>query len=1355
MKKFISIIISGFISTLTIAQNCEINVSSSEYDISCGDCVILTAFGQNTALSVLNEDFNTGGFGAGWSGTPGAVNFSNPCSTNGVDNTPHAWMDNNTDVPRQLVSATYDFSTATAGVSICFDMLYATQGNSAPCEGPDEPDEGVYLEYSTDGGTTWTTINYFDPLGGNNAQLTSWNNYCFDLPVAALTANTQIRWFQDVGSGQDYDHWGIDNLQIFMNDITSEVVWIADAANNFPAYSYGVGIGGGDNPTPVCPAVTTTYTAQILTGTGDVCIQSVTINVVSPVINSTISASTLSICTSNNECSDITVTAEVLVDPGGPITYENIQPVNYGNGLFGSGNETVNINVQDLNMQTVSTNSIQSICIDYLTFEPSSGLQDGVTDLEISIQCPGGTEIILVPDSYAPEGINGGWFGTDQPSYYQNVCFVPAAAQNVSNIPDGSTAALPITGTYQTFTSFNDLSGCISNGVWELHLDNDNFWGGDGTLTGWSITFDDDPLLGTPNFTWNLPANLSDANSLTPTTCIPGTYVIDIDNGNPNCGATQETITISETTAGDPSFTLTDYCVGTTNQATITGDTGGTFTFNPIPTDVATLNTTTGEITDGVTGTTYTIEYTTSGTCTDASTQTVTVLNGNPSFTTTDFCESGTNFATITGETGGTFSFNPLPIDGATINGTTGEITDGLGGTDYTLEYTTSGACITSATETVTVNLNDDASFTTTDYCIGATNNATITGISGGGFTFTSLPIDGATLNNSTGEITSGMASTSYSLEYTTTGICPSTTTESVFVNPLPTIDAGVDQTVCNGENVILTANNINSATLSWDNSITDAVTFTPILGTTNYTVTATLLGCISTDNVDVIVNPIPTFTIASTNPTTCNGTEGTITISGLDANTAYDVTYLDVITQGPNTLNSDASGDIILSNLNAGAYTNFAVSLLGCFPIDNSIANLADPTAPIINAGVDQTICEPNQVTLTANNPDAANITWSNALGNPILNGTAFTPTVGTLTYTVTAELANCFSADIVDVTVNPLPTINAGLNLTICEGEAITLTGINPDNATLVWDNDVLNNTSFTPSEGLINYNITAILLGCISTDDVSVLVHPLPDVNFSANPQGCVPLDVTFTNLNTTSVNCLWNYGNGNTSSFCGNTTTTYTEPGLFSVTLTITDFNNCTNTLTETDYITVEAMPEAIFNVESNFVDIEDIDMAFDNNSLNSTNYEWSFGDETATDYSESPFHSFPAIANSDYSVILTASNDIGCIHTDTTIIHINDVLIYFVPNAFTPDGDEFNQIFKPVFTSGFDIYDYHFMVFNRWGEMVFESYDAEYGWNGRYGRSDLKQDGVYTWEIIFKESVSDERHQELGHVLLIK
>lgn len=94
------------------------------------------------------------------------------------------------------------------------------------------------------------------------------------------------------------------------------------------------------------------------------------------------------------------------------------------------------------------------------------------------------------------------------------------------------------------------------------------------------------------------------------------------------------------------------------------------------------------------------------------------------------------------------------------------------------------------------------------------------------------------------------------------------------------------------------------------------------------------------------------------------------------------------------------------------------------------------------------------------------------------------------------------------------------------------------------------------------------------------------------------------------------------------------------------------------------------------------------------------------------------------------------------------------LIYYVPNAFTPDGDDYNQKFSPIFTSGFDVYNYHFMIYNRWGEVLFESFDSKKGWDGNYGGIKC-QDGTYTWRIEFGVVGTDERVIDHGHVILIR
>lgn len=532
MKKLLFLLL--LTSTQILRAQCEVNVSASpSTTIVCGESVTLSAFGSSTGQLVLDEDFNTGGFGTGWSSTPGAVNFSNPCSPGGVDGTTHAWMDNNTSVPRALTSASYDLSTATAGVTICFDMLFAEQGNAAPCEGPDEPDEGVYLQYSIDGGATWIDIHYFDPNGGNDPQLTNWNNWCFAVPAAGITSNTMFQWYQEADSGADYDHWGIDNVQIFVNDINSELEWLHDG------YSYGLGNPGGENPNPVTPTSTTTYTAQITTGTGQVCTQNIEIVVVPPIYDVNITATPATIC--SGDCAVISGTAQIIQDPGGIETYENNEF-----SLVASGSASVNINVQGINTNSIYDGLIQNVTINGFDFSGSffctsfGGCDCNGTNIAFGQTCnldasgftvtltsPGGCTIILAPSGVA----NGN---------YSNTVFVPV----------GGTAfgpGFPNGGTWSPQESFSNLNGCDPNGVWTLSFDAPGLGLGIGTLFGWSITFDDPPIFQPVCSSWSPTTGLSNPSSITTDAC-PTTstnYTLTVTNCTPGCPTYDEVIAIT------------------------------------------------------------------------------------------------------------------------------------------------------------------------------------------------------------------------------------------------------------------------------------------------------------------------------------------------------------------------------------------------------------------------------------------------------------------------------------------------------------------------------------------------------------------------------------------------------------------------------------------------------------------------------------------------------------------------------------------------------------------------------------------------------------------------------------------
>lgn len=295
-------------------------------------------------------------------------------------------------------------------------------------------------------------------------------------------------------------------------------------------------------------------------------------------------------------------------------------------------------------------------------------------------------------------------------------------------------------------------------------------------------------------------------------------------------------------------------------------------------------------------------------------------------------------------------------------------------------------------------------------------------------------------------------------------------------------------------------------------------------------------------------------------------------------------------------------------------------------------------------------------------------------------------------------------------------------------------------------------------TPAgEYLVYYKIPR-FTPCTDTIAVfTIVVHPLPDVSITGDVlSGCPPLDITFSNIfDVEGVDCKWYFGDGTVIEDCGPLSHTYEFAGDFDVTLELTSEFGCKNSLTAESFVTIFSNPEASFYYEPDFPNINDPEVEFINNSFNADSYEWNFGDGSSTSTLENPYHLFPAIGHLDYRVELIAHNEYGCTDTTYQILLVEDVIIFYVPNVFTPDGDSFNESFQPVMTAGYDLGDYHLMIFNRWGETVYESRDASDGWDGSYGNRGLVDDGVYVWAIDFSETMSDKRHKIQGHVTVLK
>ncbi|MFK7787596.1 MAG: PKD domain-containing protein [Crocinitomicaceae bacterium] len=617
---------------------------------------------------------------------------------------------------------------------------------------------------------------------------------------------------------------------------------------------------------------------------------------------------------------------------------------------------------------------------------------------------------------------------------------------------------------------------------------------------------------------------------------------------------------------------------------------------------------------------------------------------------------------------------------------------------------------------------------------------------------------------------------------------CEDSITIPVTVNPLPLVDAGADQEVCEGSAVTLNGN--GAVNYVWDNGVTDGIPFVQAIGTVTYTVVGTdNNGCSNSDQVDVTVNPLP-IVEAGLDQTVCDGAATTLSGAGA-VNYAWDngvidgvafaqavgtVTYTVIGTDANNCENSDQVNVTVnpLPVVNAGpdqeVCDGFAVTLTGAgatsYAWDNGVIDGiafnppigittysvigTDPNGctnndqvdvtvnslPIVNAGPDQEVCEGTAVTL--NGVGATSYDWDNG----VIDGIPFVQSVGTITYTVIGTDANsCENSDQVNVTVNPNPTVDAGIDQTVCDGTPITLFAAGTPN--LNWNNGVINNVPFNQGVGTVVYTVfDSFATGCSASDQVSITVNPNPIVT-AEDVEICEGEGVTL--FGQGAVAYSWSDGIIDGIEFFPTQTATFTVTG--------TNVFGCSSTADAT--VTVFPAPIADFNVLDLHLTMVTPGTGFDNLSSGAITYEWNFGDGSGISNEFEPYHEFPTSEPGSYEIILTAFSPDGCIAEHIKYVYVTQDYTIYVPNTFTPDGNGVNETFKPVL-EGFDEDDYTLYIFNRWGELVFESHDMNVGWDGKYSRlKEEVQDGVFTWKIEAGIKYSSDSKIFVGHVSILK
>ncbi|MFN4952065.1 MAG: LamG-like jellyroll fold domain-containing protein, partial [Flavobacteriales bacterium] len=628
----------------------------------------------------------------------------------------------------------------------------------------------------------------------------------------------------------------------------------------------------------------------------------------------------------------------------------------------------------------------------------------------------------------------------------------------------------------------------------------------------------------------------------------------------------------------------------------------------------------------------------------------------------TSFCTGGS--VVLTASAGASYLWN--------TGATTQSITVNSSGT-FNVTVTGAGGCnATSAATSVTVNALPTASITAsgnTTFCAG--NSVLLSASNGSSYLWS---------NGATTPSISATAAGSYSVSVTNGAGCTATSTPvQITVNPLPTVSAGANQSICAGGQVTL--NGSGATSYAWNNGVTNGVAFTPS-NTQTYTVTGTNAnGCSNTAQVTVTVNALPTVS-AGTNQSICAGSQVTLmgsgantyawnngvtngvaftpantqtyTVTGTNTNGCSNTAQVTVTVNALPTASISASGSTTLcagSSVNlsasngssylwsngattqtitastAGNYSVQVTNAAGCSATSSIVNVVVNPLpAANITANGSTTFCAGGSVVLSAT--AGASYLWNTGATTQTLT----VNTSGTYTVTVTSNngCVGTSSPQTVTVSAQPSTSITANGATSFCAGGSVLLSA--PNGGTYLWSTGATTPSISVSTAG--SYSVTVTNgAGCSATSTpTTITVNPLPSVSAGANQSVCSGSQVTLNGSGATSY--AWNNGVTNGVAFTPGTTQTYTVTG--------TDANGCSNNAQVT--ITVNALPAVSAGANQSICAGNQITL----NGSGASSYTWNNGVTNGV--------AFTPANTQTYTV--TGTNANGCSNTAQVTVTVN-------------------------------------------------------------------------------------------------
>jgi gliding motility-associated-like protein len=531
------------------------------------------------------------------------------------------------------------------------------------------------------------------------------------------------------------------------------------------------------------------------------------------------------------------------------------------------------------------------------------------------------------------------------------------------------------------------------------------------------------------------------------------------------------------------------------------------------------------------------------------------------------------------------------------------------------------------------------------------------------------------------------------------------------------------------------------------------------------YTVQITdALGCTANVNVNV-PNTNATFSGSSTLVSCPGGNDGTATATMTPPLGTVSYNWYDAGGQTTQTATGLIAGTyhcVVTTSLSTGCMDTVEVIVSEIPGMVSTIINQQDVTCNSANDGIVEIS--------VANGTAPYTYSWDNStstgpLANDLYAGT-HTVTItdaNSCVITTTTTIGEPAALKIISLTPDTIICPEASIILTV-QGTggngAAFYTYTWKENGTVIGTGSSITvDPAVTATQYCVELTETC---GSPGTDSCMTINFPEAIIpNYVSNlPYSCLPGDFIFINQSNNSAeidSVVVDFGDGNTGIFYGdsNLVHRYTSAGIYTVSVVTTSIQGCVTTNTFPGIATVIANPVADFTMSANPTTIfETVVKMQDKSSPGVVNWSWTaVGSTPNTSTYESPTFHYPEGIVGTYTIQLIVETPEGCVDTIERVLSVNSDIIFYAPNAFTPDGDEFNQTWK-FYVSGIDEYNFELMIFDRWGELIWETHDPNAAWDGTYNGK-VVQAGAYTWVASVKDIYSDDKKTFRGSISLFK